>query len=61
LNPDSFVELSLHDRAISLEETVTAERSLGSAGRLATVGVTVGVLVGVRVCVGVGVGLWSGV
>jgi hypothetical protein len=45
LNPSSFVELSRHDRAIWLEETATAERSLGSAGALPGVGV--GVRVGV--------------
>jgi hypothetical protein len=61
LKPDSFEELSAHDRLIWLEEIATADKLLGSAGAEEAVGVTVGagpevkVGVGVRVRVGVAV------
>jgi hypothetical protein len=64
LKPDSFEELSIHDRLIWLEEIATADRLLGSAGGAEAVGVTVGagpeVKVGVGVLVGVGVALGDG-
>jgi hypothetical protein len=64
LKPDSFEELSIHDRLIWLVEIATADRLLGSAGGEEAVGVTVGagpeVKVGVGVRVGVGVALGDG-
>jgi hypothetical protein len=58
-NPDSFDELSDHDRLIWLEDIAAADRLLGSAGIEAGVDVGAGpdvdVGVGVRVRVGVAV------
>jgi hypothetical protein len=55
LKPDSFGDLSVHDRLIWLEETAVASRPLGARGRLPTgVGVGLETVVGVRVGVDVG-------
>jgi hypothetical protein len=59
LNSVSLSELSVQDRAISLDDTVVAIRLLGAAG--VRVGVGVGVSVGVGVAVGVVVGVGVGV
>ncbi len=57
--PDSFEELSVHDRLIWLEETASADKLLGSAGteEEGEVGVRVGGGPEVKVRVGVGVGV----
>jgi hypothetical protein len=58
MNPVSLLELSVHERSISLLDTAMVLRLVGAAG--VDVGVAVGVGVGVGVWVGVAVGVGVG-